>query len=70
MFGVRQAIPTHSAFHCFIEFMVTEILSDEINRVQLDIRQDTLDRFTNLPAALDDLQLKKRRTRGHNFGCL
>lgn len=46
----------YSAFHCFIEFVVDEILSDEISEIDLGERQDTVRRFSSIPQALSDLR--------------
>ena len=48
--------PKYSAFHCFIEFIIDAIIDDEVNNVQLDIRQDQFSNYENIPAALADIQ--------------
>ena len=44
----------YSAFHCFIEFIVSNIISEEVSEVKLDTRQDTVNRFSNFPELLRD----------------
>lgn len=46
----------YSAFHYFIEFMIDAIFSDEVSEIDLSKRQDTLRRFSAIPAALSDLR--------------
>jgi hypothetical protein len=41
-----------SAFHVFIEFLIDDMMSDDVNDVKLDIRQDDLVKFANIPSAL------------------
>ncbi|MCI0628042.1 MAG: HNH endonuclease [Acidobacteria bacterium] len=43
-----QPFPKYSAFHSFIEFLVTDVISDEISEIKLDVRQDTLERYTDM----------------------
>jgi hypothetical protein len=35
----------------FIEFLIDDIMSDDVNEVKLDIRQDDLVKFANIPSA-------------------
>ena len=42
-----------SAFHQFIAFMIDSVLTDDPHNVKLDVRQDQVERYKNIPAALD-----------------
>lgn len=48
--------PRYSALHCFIESVIDEILSDEISEIDLKQRQETIRRFSSIPAALEDVR--------------
>ncbi len=45
--------PRFSAFHSFIQFLIDDVISEDVSNIQLDIRQDEADRFKSLPSALD-----------------
>jgi hypothetical protein len=47
--------PKYSALHHFIEFIVDEILSDEVGEIDLQRRQETARKFSSIPSALEDL---------------
>lgn len=49
--GLTPAFGKFSAFHAFIEFLIDDIMSDDVNQVKLDIRQDDLVKFANIPSA-------------------
>ncbi len=42
-----------SAFHSFIQFVVNDVISDDVNGIKLDIRQDEVANFQSIPAALE-----------------
>src|SRR5579863_824514 len=48
-----SAFPRFSAFHSFIRSIVSDVFSDDMNNMQLDIRQDNAERFKSIPSALD-----------------
>jgi hypothetical protein len=48
--------PKYSALHCFIEFVIDDILSDEVNEIKLEKRQEILRRFSSIPVALEDIR--------------
>lgn len=45
----------YSALHCFIEFVIDAIISDEVNDIKLDIRQDTANRKEHFVSDLGEL---------------
>src|SRR5688500_18125638 len=49
--GLVTPFRRHSAFHSFIEFVIDDIMSDENYEVKLDARQETIERFKNIPSA-------------------
>lgn len=49
--GLVRPFHKYSAFHAFIEFVIDEIMSDEVLYDKLDIRQDTFDRLKEVPSA-------------------
>lgn len=51
--GLVAPFRKYSAFHAFIEFLIDDMMSDEVSEVKLDIRQDTLDQLENYPGALE-----------------
>lgn len=51
--------PKYSALHCFIEFVIDYILSDEINEIKLEKRQETVRRYSSIPVALEDMRPTK-----------
>ena len=51
-----QPFSKYSVFHKFIEYLITWLINEETFGIQLDIRQDTMDRFKNVPQALDELR--------------
>ncbi|CUS03332.2 HNH endonuclease [Candidatus Promineifilum breve] len=55
-FEFAQPFPKYSAFHKFIEFLVTEIINDEVFEIELDVRQDTFERYSHMPIAMNDLR--------------
>jgi hypothetical protein len=46
----------HSAFHCFLEFVVGSMLTNDTEELDLQKRKETLTQYAKLPAALDDLK--------------
>ena len=53
-FRFAQPFPKYSAFHRFIEFLVTEIINDEVYEIKLDVRQDAFERYKEMPLALHE----------------
>lgn len=45
--------PRFSVFHSFIQFLIDDVISEDVLNIKLDIRQDEADRFKSLPSALD-----------------
>jgi hypothetical protein len=45
--------PRISAFHSFIHFLIDEVIGDDVENMQLDVRQDNADRFKSVPSALN-----------------
>jgi hypothetical protein len=48
--------PRFSAFHSFLEFVIAEVLTDDTEHCDLDIRQDRIEQFRSLPSALRDME--------------
>lgn len=42
-----------SALHSFIRFVISDVLSEDLLNIKLDIRQDDAERFKSFPTALD-----------------
>lgn len=49
--------PRYSAFHCFLEFFIREILTADTESCDLDIRQDQMSQFKGISCALEDMRL-------------
>jgi len=45
-----------SALHSFIEFVLQAVLTDDTEHCNLDVRQDQMNKFKNLPSALADMK--------------
>lgn len=50
-----KPFPRWSAFHSFIAFTISELVSDQLDKLQLDRRKAELTRFATYPRALEDL---------------
>lgn len=51
--GYVAPFPRWTAFHSFIEFVLTDVISEEAGEVDLERRQKDLERFKDLPSGLD-----------------
>jgi len=49
--------PRFSAFHCFLDFVIGSMLTEDTENCKLDVRQDQIDKFKKIPAALADMEL-------------
>lgn len=46
--------PRYSAFHSFLDFVISDLMTENTLDCKLDILQDTFDQLKRLPSALDD----------------
>lgn len=51
-----EPFPRFSAFHSFIEFVLQTLLTDDTETCDLDFRQHQMEKFKNIPSALQDMQ--------------
>jgi hypothetical protein len=52
-YALLEPFRKFSAFHQFIAFIIDSVLTDDPRDVKLDIRQDQVEQYKNIPAALD-----------------
>lgn len=48
--------PKRSAFHRFIQFVIEDVLTDEMLEIDLDDRKDTVQRFASVPIARNNMK--------------
>jgi len=48
--------PRYSVFHSFLKFVIGSILTEDTEDCSLDVRQDQMVKFRDLPSALDDMK--------------
>ena len=51
-----KPFPKYSAFHCFIEFLIDNLLAEANEDVDLEKRKQQLEQFKNIPSALKEIQ--------------